>query len=68
MKYDNDYIQKELDESYVIVDGKTVFTSKWIWSQMMAQSCRIDRSNTIAWTALASSILANIVLIIKAIL
>ena len=39
----------------VQVDGQTVPTweaQEALFSQMMAQSCRIDRSNAIAWTAL----------------
>lgn len=50
----------------VQVDGQTVPTWQLFWEQMMAQSCRIDRSNTIAWAALAVGLIdfAALVLLI----
>ena len=43
----------------VEVDGQAVPTweaQESLFHQMMAQSCRIDRSNTIAWAALGVAV------------
>lgn len=47
----------------VEVDGKQVFTTKYIFEQMMAQSCRIDRTNMISWVAICMSVIAIILAI-----
>lgn len=47
----------------VEVDGKQVFTTKYILEQMMAQSCRIDRANMISWVAICVSVIAIILAI-----
>ena len=51
----------------VEVDGHAVPTCEAqqdLFSQMMAQSCRIDRSNTIAWAALCISLLDLAILLL----
>lgn len=47
----------------VEVDGKQVFTTKYILEQMLAQSCRIDRANMISWVAICMSVIAIILAI-----
>lgn len=54
----------ECFESPIVeVDGKQVFTTKYIFEQMMAQSCRIDRANMISWVAICISVIAIILAI-----
>ncbi len=54
----------EKERTYAVkVDGHPVPTWDCVWEQMMAQSCRIDRSNTIAWAALGVGVV-NLVLLL----
>lgn len=56
--------EKERIELPVVeVNGKQVFTSDYVFSQMMAQSCRIDRANTISWVAMGLAVIAIILAI-----
>lgn len=48
----------DINKSIVMVDDEQVFTSDYVFTQMMAQSCRIDRANTIGKVALAMSTLS----------
>lgn len=52
-------------ESYVVkVEGVQVFSADWVWQQMHAQSCRIDRAKNLAWGAVAVSVSSLIIQIL----
>ena len=48
------------EKDFVMVDGIHVPSCQWIFSMMMVQGRRIDRANTIGWTAIVLSVLAII--------
>ncbi len=55
---------EEKEKIYAVkVGGQTVPTWQLFWDQMMAQSCRIDRSNTIAWIAVAVAVFDTVALV-----
>ena len=45
-------------ENWVQVDGQNVPTSHGFWTQIMAQSYKIDRSNTLSWISIVISVIA----------
>lgn len=47
--------EKGKEQSY------NVLSTQWIMHQLMAQSCRVDRCNSIRWAALIISVLALVV-------
>ncbi len=47
--------EKDKEQSY------NVLSTQWIMHQLMAQSCRVDRCNSISWAALIISVLALVV-------
>ena len=51
-------------KQFVEVDGTRVFTADWVFEQMMAQSCRIDRSRRIALISIVSEIFSLIIAIV----
>lgn len=52
------------EQPYIIYDGKPLFQSDWVVSNMSAQSCRIDRAEYFAWGAMALSVLAIILALV----
>ena len=48
----------------VKVDGVQLFSADWVFEQMQAQSCRIDRSNKFALLGIAVGVVAVILAIL----
>lgn len=48
----------------VKVDGVQLFNADWVFEQMQAQSCRIDRSNKFALLGIAVGVAAVILAIL----
>lgn len=47
------------DKPYIIdVDGNQVWSADWVWEQMQAQSCRIDRARSLATGAVVVALVA----------
>lgn len=50
---------------YVVeIDGEQVYTANWVHAQMLAQSCRIDRANSVAVISSICSIISLITAIV----
>lgn len=46
-----DFPRGEMESPIVMVDGKQVLTADFVFTQMQAQICRIDRAKSIAMAA-----------------
>lgn len=56
-----------MKDQIVVVDGKQVFTADFVFQQIGAQSCRIDRARHIALVALLLASVAVVAVVYLAI-
>ena len=57
-------IEEEPTPHIVKVDGVQLFSADWVFEQMQAQSCRIDRSNKFALLGITVGVVAVILAIL----